>query len=417
MFEKNTEIVDAEIVTAEETAPTYIGEADFATRNAELKSLAEATGLRLPKTRLPEGHALWEIGDEHKRQLAQNVSDMPDLATALVGLNARITAERPQDFTSVPVQQIRMDPRTGGLYRQGKNGTPFGYTENGFQHVAQFMKPAHLRSFAENMLALPNELRAQVFNFHAQKALRDESVTLRTILEPSSGKRVVRAVTSKRHSLTTGDDSAIMAHLAPGGNLPTHLKGAKARITRELDRSEFELIWPAMDRQLVVGDIALMGVRITNSETKAGSLRVEAFLLRVLCANFTTAETDDINADEISLRHIGDLGRRLSEAFARAQTRVLPFVQRFSDAYKLALPKSRGEVLSQVGKAFTLPAPALELAGKLWDADGERTAGDTLAGLANALTRASQEQPTAIASDIERAAGKLIAQGFKAAGI
>jgi hypothetical protein len=417
MFEKNAEIVDAEIVPAEETAPTstYMGEADFAARNAELHKLAKATGLRLPQTILPEGHALWEIGEANKRKLAHSVDGLPDLATALVGLDARIKAEDAQDIEGVAVKGLRMDPRTGGL--AGVGPTSLNYTKNGFEHVAHFVKPSGLRSFAENMLALPNELRAQVFNYHASNADSDDRATLRTILEPSTGRRVVRAVTSKRHSLVTGDDTAIMHHLAPYGNIPEHLRAAKARITRELDRSEFELIWPAMDRQLVVGDIALMGVRITNSETKAGSLRVEAFLLRVLCANFTTAESDDINADEISLRHVGDLGRKLSEAFARAQARVEPFVRRFADAYKVALPKPRAEVLAQVSKALSLPADTMDLAAQLWDADGARSAGDTLAGLANALTRASQEAPTAVASDIERAAGKLIAQGFKVAGL
>lgn len=391
----------------------YIGEAEFSRRNETLKVMARNAGLRLPDTRLPEGTALLEIGESSKRALAQRVEAMPTLGEAVAALRSRIQDERPLDYKGVPAQTVRMTADTGRLYADGKNtDNALSYTRNGFAQVAAFVKPDSVRTgFAENMLALPASLRADVFNYHAKSHPRDTSLALRTLLNPETGKRYIRAITSARHSLETGDDGAVADVLADKAGA---LKGAKARITREPDRSEFELVWPMMARQLVVGDIALGGVRITNSETKAGALKVEAFLLRVLCYNFTTAETFDTNAEELTVRHIGDLTSKLPAMFEKALRRIDPFVKAFGDAYKIALPATRGEVLAKVQRIHSLPESTMTLAAQLWDADGEKSAGDTLAGLVNALTRASQQADIATAGDIERAAGRIAVSGIAA---
>jgi hypothetical protein len=384
-----------------------------------LKTLADVSGLRLPTTILPEGHAFWDVGEENKRRLQAKVDNLPWLADALTGLEARITQEDPKDVAGVQTSLIRMSPQRAGLYAEGKNpDNALGYTHSGFSHIAQFIKPNDIRwGFTENMLALAKRdkaLAAQVFNTYATRVASKDNVTLRTMLEPVSGVRVIRAVTSSKHSLETGDD------LAVSNVLRKHIMGgalakAKARITRELDHSYFECIWPAMERQLVVGDIALIGVRISNSETKAGSLRVEAFVLRVLCANFATAYSEDMSAESLGIKHVGDLRTKLPMAFTRALERVIPFVEAFSDAYQNPLPAfapTYGEVLSRVSKRYNLPESTINLASQLWDADGERSAGLTLAGLVNSLTRASQEESMEQAAVTERVAGELTVKGW-----
>ncbi len=385
---------------------SYAGNLSFNERNQLLKSLAGSAGLRLPTTILPEGHALWDVGVQAQRRLAAEVKALPDLRDALVAMRTRIEQENPLDFKAVPVQTMRMDPRTGRLHGKDKDASSaIGYTNSGFSQTAQFLKPNAIRSgFAENMLALPEGLRASVFNHWANSSTRTDPLAVRTIVEPSSGKRVIRALTSDRHSLETGDDRMIIDAIEARDVL---MKGAKARITREHDRSEFEVIWPGMNRQLVVGDMALCGVRVKNSETKAGALKVEAFILRVLCANFTTAESVDLDGEELSLRHMGDLTLKLPRLFEKALSRIEPFVTAFSDAYQVHLPHTRGETLAQVGKAYKLGENVLQLAAEKWDADGIKSAGDTLAGLINALTRASQEQDIETAGVIEKIAGRM----------
>lgn len=363
---------------------SFIADRSFDERNAVLKTLANAAGMRLPTTRVPEGDSLLPIGEEAKRALQADVAQLPGLRDGLMALRDVITGERAQDV-KVPIQAVRMHPLNGGLFGEGKRQEhALAYTARGFSQVAQFVKPASIRNgFSENLLALPTDLRAEVFNHWSTAQTRKQDVVLRTY-RPGGGRAVVRAVTSEVHSLSTGDDLTVLGALM---GLPA---GAKLRATRSVggDRSELEVIWPAMERQLVVGDVAMLALRITNSETKGGCLQVEPTLLRVLCYNFTTAWADGL-AEDMSLRHVGDLGRKLPRLIKRAGEVLEPFVKAFGDAYRSPMSLGRGEVLERARKALELPAETVSTAARVWDADGAKSAGNTLAGLAHALTRAS----------------------------
>ena len=399
--------------TAQQFVVPYVGElADHGARMAILKALANDAGLRLPDTILPEGTKLLPVGDENRRKLKATLDQLPELHPGLKAYGARLRAENPVD-SKVAAPSVRMFGADGGLYGEGKNpASALGYTPDGFAQVAQFIKPGVIRNgFAENMTALPSALRAQVFNHWATSTPRADDIVLRSF-EGGKG-RIIRAVTSPRHSLETGDDATVVSallKLAPG---------AKLRVTREAGGrvSEIEVFWPMLDRELRVGDLAHGGIRVRNSETKAAALTVEAFVLRVLCYNFTTAFSRDFEADDISLRHIGDLAPRIVRGIAHAQKRIEPLVFAFGDAYKDALPvimPTRAEALARVGKVFELPATTLERAAILWDADGVVTAGNTRAGLVNALTRASQDEGISAAGNTERAAGRVIMDGWGA---
>jgi hypothetical protein len=307
-----------------------------------------------------------------------------------------------------------MSPKNGGLFAEGKpDSNALAYTPAGFNHILGFIKPTSVQGgMRDTLLALPPGLRSEAFNYFATSAHRASGdVQIRTIVDPLSGRRVVRAVTSDRHSLEKGDDSAILGAIERA--VPN---GAKLRATRTLDRTDLEILWPAMEREIRVGDVALIALSISNSETKGGSLKIEPKLLRVLCYNFTTAYSDGAD-EEISLRHVGDISRKLPSAIARALRVVEPFVRAFGDAYRVALPTyapTRGETLARLAKATQgeLPASTWDLAGTLWDRDGARSAGDTLAGAVNAMTRASQEMNMGDAQRVEKVAGKLIAHGW-----
>lgn len=393
----------------------FVGDATFEVRSEVLKTLANRAGLRLPDTRVPEGTSLLAIGEEAKRQLATDVKNLPDLVDGLMALKQVLTQEQHTDF-KVPLGKVRMSASNGGLYGEGNEGkTALAYTSRGFSHVTQLIKPESIRNgFSENMLALPSGLRSQVFNHWASGAGKQDDVYLRTFKgEQGAGRRIIRAVTSDKHSLSTGDDLTVAGVL---GSLP---KGAKLRVTRTVggDRSELEVIWPAMERTLVVGDVAMMALRISNSETKGGCLVVEPTLLRVLCYNFTTAWAEGLR-EELSVRHVGDLSRKLPRLIKRATDALEPFIRAFGDAYRVALPagQTRADVLMHARKALELPESVITLSQKLWDADGVKSAGDTLAGFGNALTRASQEFGMEQAGVIEAAAGRVIRQGWAAIG-
>lgn len=407
-----TAVPDFVVPAAQKYVVPYMGDCTPEVRNAVLKALCNDAGLRLPNTILPEGTALLPIGEENRRKMKVELNDLPDMHPALQAYGARLRAENATDVR-VPAQGIRMSALTGGLHGKDHDASKaIGYTADGFAHVAQYLKPSVIRNgFAENILALPSDLRSKVFNHWAISSPRAEDVVMRTF---SGGNgRIIRAVTSEKHSLETGDDKSI---------LPPLLRmnpGAKCRVTREPGGrlSTIEIIWPMLDRELRVGDVAYGGIRITNSETKASSLRVEAFVLRVLCYNFTTAFSEDYDADDLNLRHVGDLSKRLPAVIERARQRIEPLVFAFGDAYKDKLPEvmaTRGEALERVGKVFALPQSTLSLAASLWDADGLKSAGDTRAGLVHALTRASQEQGVSDAAVTERVAGRIILDGWGA---
>jgi hypothetical protein len=388
----------------------YVGNLPADERARVLKAMANAHGIRLPETRVPEGESLLPVGEENKRALQGEVNALPSVGDGLAALRARIASEAAIDRV-VPIQRMRMEGTRGGLYATDP-AKSLAYTPRGFGHAIDAIKPSHLGSGAVGgtLLALPTGLRAEVFNHFAQSTRGDGSnAVIRTIVDPRSGRRVLRAVTSEKHSLESGDDRALVDAIERA--IPD---GAKLRVTRTMDRTDLELIWPAMDREIRVGDVALIALSISNSETKAGAIKVAPKLLRVLCYNFTTAYSDGVD-EEISLRHVGDLRLKLGPAIRRALAVVDPFVRAFGDAYKTALPDfapTRGEVLERIGKVYELPSAVLDAAGQLWDRDGERSAGDTLAGVVNAMTRASQDQTMAKASETERAAGRLTVQGW-----
>lgn len=415
---RKMEIVDAEIVTpagaeASPAGSVYMGGASFEDRNAALKAAAMAAGIRLQATIVPEGESLIPFGEAKKARLEAEVSALPTLAEGCAALVGALRGEQHVDAT-VDLSAVRMSPVNGGIFGEG-SGAPMAYTHTAFSQLTQAVKPSNVRNgFAENMLALPPALRADVFNFHAGNARAGESV-LRTYVS-ASGRRTLRAVASGRHSLESGDDLSIAEVLAA---MPD---GGKLRVTRSEggSASTFEVLFPMFQRELKVGDVAMGALRITNSETKGAALRVEATLLQILCLNFTTAWAHDEEAEEISLRHVGDLSSRLPRAIRNAQKRIEPFVRLFGDAYRVKFPvfaQSRGEVLARVGKAFALSEGVLTEAAVVWDSHKSLTTGaerDTLAGVVNALTRAAQGEEMAAAVEVQNAAGKLVARGWAA---
>lgn len=409
-------ILDA---STEDTSLPYMGEIPFEQRDAAKALIADIVGIRVPKTWVPRGESLLPVGEEKLSGIRADFAKLPALATGLDGYRSRLTAESAIDMP-VRIREVRMDAARGGLFGEGQDpGRSMAYSRAGFSHVSSFIKPTSVRNgFSENLLAMPVKMRSDWFNECARNARsEDDQVTVRTVMGLGEGgmRRMVRAVTSQRHSLETGDDGAIVHAL----RTLQGIKGAKVRITRHGlgEASWFEVLWPAVDRQIRVGDSLAFGIRFRNSETKAGALVVEPFLFDAICYNLTTAYSTLLDEGAFTLRHVGDLSKRLPSVVLQAQRTIEPFIKAFGDAYKTPFPtvlQTRGDVLQRVGKVLELPESTLTLAQQLWDADGAAGAGDTLAGLANAMTRAAQEQTMETADATMRAAGKVVAEGWGA---
>ncbi len=391
--------------------------ADFATRMAVLKQLSIRTGIRLPTTIIPEGESLIPYGEQRQRALKEEIYALPTVDEAARGLAAIRREQAPKDAT-VPLQGILMSPENGGLYGKSSNGAKaLGYTEAAFSQASNFLKPDSVRGgFAQTILALPPKIRAEAFNHFAASAPADKSVVLRTILAPQRQnqelvlRRSIQAVVSERYSVM--EDHYIAEDL--NSALPD---GARARFTQTEGRSDLEIFWPAMTRQLKVGDIALIALHAVNSQIGRHSIKLTPKILRVLCLNFTTAWGVGLE-EEISFKHMGEVREKFRVAVKRALQAVEPFILAFGDAYQNPLPKlNRAEVIERTMKVFELPQRFGQEAIAVWDADGDKSAGDTLAGLANAMTRASQTMGFDRAEVVEEAAGRIIRQGWQSLGL
>lgn len=389
--------------------------ADFNQRMSVLKQLANMTGVRLPSTIIPEGESLIPYGEERQRALRDDVYSLPTLDAAYDALYQVRMEQQPVDV-KVPLQRVRMDCNNGGLYSAGSESKapPLGYTGTAFSQVAAVVKPASITSgFHQTLLALPPAIRADAFNSFAERSTEARDVILRTTKAPVRHgadvilRRSINAVVSERYSAV--DDHDLIRDL--GSSLPA---GARVRYTQSESRSDLEIIWPAMSRQLKVGDIALVCLHVGNSQTKQLSIKLAPKVLRLLCSNFTTAYSEG-GEQEINVRHVGEARVKFAAAIRNALAIVEPFVLAFADAYQTPFPAfapTRGEAINKFIVSNDLAPKLGEATAELWDADGTMGAGDTLAGLANAITRASQVYSFANAEPIEAAAGRLVREGW-----
>lgn len=402
-------------------AQRYMGNASFKERMETLKSLCSGAGLRLPETIVPEGESLIPYGQDRKRALAADVASLPDFGAVRQAVHTAHQYARPKDI-NVPLSRVRMDPNNGGIYGKdvSTNAPTLGYTRSGFSQLASAVKPESVTSgFHATLLALPPSIRARAFNHFADvSAIKTPTSVLRTVVRQQwregqlTDRRVLNAVVTPTYSAYEDTDLMSALHDA----VPA---GCKVRYTTTDDRTDIELIWPAMQRELLVGDIALISLAVTNSQNKASAIRISPRLLRVLCLNFTTAYTSG-GDEEISIKHVGEnLRPKFARAMRNALQTVEPFVRAFGDAYRDQFPQgqTRPEIIAKTVKRFELADSLGEQIAAKWDADGTKSAGNTRAGLVNAITRASQELTMDRAAKVESVAGKIIANGWNAIGI
>lgn len=391
----------------------YIGDASPAERMETLKRLAAQGGFRLPETRVPEGEALLPSGLDRLRQITGEVNNLPSPRDALAGLVALHALEQPKD---AGIRWKNLVMHSSGLIGDAQvPNVALAQSSTGLEHVVQLVKPRGVQTASAMLRSLPGALRAQVFNEWAtQRAARDDkdaTVYLRTY-RPEGGKRVVRAVVSSAYSPV--EDMWLLAALLKARLPAASRDAAKVRVDVREDGSTIEVIFPLFNREIRVGDVLWAYIRLDNSQTKQGSVRVSAGVFRVLCYNCTTAYSADHSAE--ALRHVGAPDRmvaRIVEAISAAALRIEPLCDAFTRATDDALPPGgRSSALEKLEKAKLLTEGEAALAATAWDADGERSAGDTMAGLVNALTRGSQQLRQDEAAHVEALAGRLLMEGL-----
>lgn len=384
-------------------------------------ALVATAGYAAPSTILPEGTALWEVGEENLRRHKASIDTLP---TVREFSGAFLAAESLRDHRDVAANLADMRMRADGrIFRalpNGKPGPALGYTHTGLSQLVSLYRD-HLgipNGMVGSLEFLSPKVRAEAFNDLAARA--DERMVhvrelpdrvFRTSLNPY-GERFLRAVTSTHHTLSAGGYAAIVAQIA------ALWPDAKCRAVRTEDRFDLDVIFPMHAREIRVGDVLHGTLSITLSETKDVAAAVRDALLRVLCANLTVKSFGKEAA--FTRRHVGaGFVRDLAERMKGSWNRLSPFVDAFGDAYSDSLPaamSTRATVVERAFKRFDAELKSLSAQSvvQAWDLDGARSAGNTRAGLVHALTRASQNVGVAQAEEIESVAGALIERGWAA---
>lgn len=409
---------------AEPTAPAIRPDATHAEQMEFLKSACLKAGLRLPDTRVQEGEALIPAGEEKLRSMREDLANLPTLSEAADAMGRLALIERPRSFP-VNLSEIRMSAVDGAITR-GKGA--LGMSRRALAHMCDFLAPSGVRTPEHALASLSPKVRAAAFNEWADGAARvrangkqkDPRVVLHT-WKPQGGPRAIRAVTSTVYARL--DDHQLVKALAEAAGAGILPAGAKARVTVADSRTDVELVWPMMAREIRVGDVLHAAARLMHSHVKDSGVHTFLELLRALCFNLTTAPTEDVSDDASSFSHVGKAEAILQKAIAamaRNVRRAEPFIQAFGDAGKRPLRFDGGAAVqtpAEVVQALESADLISQEVGKLvigeWDADGAgRGWGMTDLGLANALTRASQHYGYDQADGIEALAGQIVQNGF-----
>jgi hypothetical protein len=315
-----------------------------------------------------------------------------------------------------PLASIAMHPRTGGLYDKTLNGV--GQTQG---IIPTRTALSHLMSYGEgpsynveNLEFYPPSIRAQMVEHQLAKvtAAKPRTVVLRTAVRGIVGQneeRVIRAVTSDMHSRDKGDDLALIAQFQ---RLPsTVLANARMRVVKEWDYTHVEMVIPNKVREVRPGIVINGRINVKNSETKGGSFEASVGTMNLVCLNGMVGNGSN---STVSVKHVGDIRSRMGAGVRTVIELVDVYLEEFFQAYNMPLPKSQSEVIEATVKRFKLPEATGAALGALWNVDGERSAGHTVAGLANALTRHAQSLPVERALEVEAVAGKVVSMGLSA---
>lgn len=312
------------------------------------------------------------------------------------------------------VKELRCDDQSGGLFIKRGDGTlsqVYGVTPHALSHylescgIPQVKRPT-LEWFSPRTRALA------LYEVATRANDPEKTITLRTAMH-TDGSRVIRAVVSELHSKETGDDlvlfNAIEAAVAGLGDT------ARARIIKTWDETDAEIVFPTRMVELKRDDHAMAALRLYNSSVKRGSFEAWGQFFRLVCTNGMLVPQ---TSAEVTVRHVGKIEHKIQIAASAAMLGLEDFTSDLRDAYGTPLPdgKTREEVLKVATNRLALPAVTVDAALHLWDSDGTLSAGNTVAGLAHAITRAAQGQSIGTARAMEEGAGRLVAEGLKVLG-
>jgi hypothetical protein len=211
----------------------------------------------------------------------------------------------------------------------------------------------------------------------------------------------VRGVLSQKY--TKLDNAKVMEAVMP------LVTGSEFKVgLSELTGESFHLrlVRPDLSRDAFPKDKLMVAVHIANSEVGYRAVSVDAGVFRLVCSNGLMRRVD--GKSHLKQRHIHVDGDKFPEllkgAVQEAVTSAAGFMEQMVQSTRMKIPCPE-HALELLAEEWALPKQTLEYAR--FALHGESGA-DTLYGLVNAFTNASQKLPVDERLDLETRAGTLV---------
>lgn len=347
--------------------------------------------------------ALVPLREENTKTLIGKIDKLPTFMDSLNTLTTEVLAENYNDIEET-FATIAM---TNDGFLESKTHK-FQYTKYALGQAVSRIKPPEVVGMAGYLAACPPDLRSTNFNFwhnefyaDATEKSRGNNVLLRTRVGEFS-TLVLRAMVSQ--SYIPLDDTVIMNKLSEV--LPD---GAKMRLARGDLHSRFDILWPNKQQDIFPGDPILVALRISNSETGAGSVRLDPMIYHVYSNGCIILPTHGVN---VAIRHVGEAANRLATAYVNTMEAIEPFIEEFKRSYSDDIIKefeNMDQMWDALKEAFQFNDLQIDL---VKDAYNTKPNG-TRASVVSALIVAAQDFVISTGEDMQRAAGKLVKYGWK----
>lgn len=360
------------------------------------KSLRDA-GFALAPPLFAAGTRVLPLGDDNFRIERKRVEALPRFRDAADLVSAQVRTEDREDIKAstsdiamdedgrLVVDGVSMAMETGGFLQLATLGG-FGI---GSRYLAQNCTP---------------DLRAQNVNRQLQMQ-RERDLVLRTRRSPSGARQVFATVTPSYAAVDT--DEVL-------GTVAAWLTDTRAEVRYDGVGVAATALWmPDSIVDLAAGDVFKVGVQLRTDDSGKGRIRLAGVAWRNLCLNLIVIDVGEVEV--VALVHRGDRERiiaQVRDGVEKARGTVAHFLQAWGYARsvkvdaELRIRQIVAEQKLQARGAKDRDA-VVEALLDAWHVEP----GDTLADVANALTRAAHQQatwPLDFREELERHAARLV---------
>lgn len=384
---------------AEPAPPTAAGQVSEVAqlRVAQQERWLKDSGFAPAPPLFAAGTRVLPLGDENFRVERKRVEALPRFRDAADLVSAQIRTEDREDV-SARSSRIAMDEEG----RLVVDGVAMAMEPGSFLQLANLVGFGVGGRYLANHCPAP--LRAENVN-RQLGLLRERDLVLRTRRAASGSRQVFAAVTPTYSAVDT--DEVL-------GTITEWLTDARAEVRYDGSGIRATGLWmPDTVIDLAAGDVFKAGVQLRTDDVGRGRIRLSGVAWRNLCLNLIVIDVGEV--ETVALVHRGDRERIVSQVrdgVEQARATVANFLGAWGFARTVKVDAAE-RIRKLVEEQKLSPRGAKErdavvdaLLGA-WQVEP----GDSVADVANALTRAAHEQPDwplDFREELERQAARLV---------